>query len=190
MKHRIWPFVAALGAAWVVNAQAMDPSATLYGENFFAPLPDGFKMGAQNGQGRMAQMEFVPAAETVTDWTVMVTVTTVKGQTPVTPEAFSQGMAGGFQRVCAHGEGHKTGEGAINGYGYTEWMLTCDLNPQTGKPEFLVMRTFQGADAFFNVQYAFRAVPTDDRVSQASAYLATLWACDTRLPDRPCKSPR
>src|ERR1700741_653240 len=112
MKQRIWPFVAALGlmlsAAWAGGAYAIDPEATLYGENFMAPLPDGFKIGAQHSQGRMAQTEFIPAAEAVTDWTAMVTVTTVKGQMPVTPEAFSQGMAGGFQRVCAHGEGHAT----------------------------------------------------------------------------------
>ena len=165
-------------------AQAMP---TLYGENLITPLPKGFKLGAQSAQGRFAQMEYIPEAETVQDWSTMITVTVIKGQLPVTPDQFSQKVAGGFQQACAKGEGHKVVDGQVNGYAYTQWIATCDLNPQTGKPEFLVMRTIQGADAFFNVQYAFRRAPSDDAVKQATDYLDTTSVCDTRLPERPCK---
>ena len=188
--------IVALSLVAAPAAQAQAPAPTpaqtapsLFGENLMTPVPAGFKLGAQESRGPFAQMEYIAQAETVQDWTVMITVTIIKGHFPVTPDQFSQHIADGYHGACAHGEGHKMVDGQTNGYAYSQWMLTCDLNPMTSKPEFLVMRTTQGADALYNVQYAFRQAPGDATTKQAIAYLETTSVCDTRLPDRDCKVP-
>ncbi len=161
----------------------------LSGENLLMSLPKGFKLGAQSNQGRFNQFEYIAQTDTVQDWSVMITLTIIQGQVPRTPDQMSQTIADGFQRICAHGEGHKLSDGVTNGYAYTEWMVTCDLNPQTNKPEFLVMRTSQAANAFYNVQYAFRAAPTDEFIKQARDYLQSTSICDNRIPEQACKKP-
>jgi hypothetical protein len=186
MKWHVLCAAAAVSCA-ITSAAFAQGTPQLFGENLMTPVPKGFKLGARASQGRFAQMEYIAQTETVNDWSVMITVTVIKGQLPQTPDQFSQGIANGFQQACAHGEGHKLSDGSVNGYAHTEWMVTCDLNPQTKKPEFMIMRTAQGADAFYNVQYAFRATPTDENVKQAQAYLDTTSICDTRIPERACK---
>ncbi len=175
------PFLILASAAYGQAAPA------LFGENLVTPVPKDFKLGSQHSQGPFTQMEYVAQTETVNDWSVMVTVNIVKGQLPVTPEQYSQGIANGFRQSCAKGEGHKLLDGTVNGYAYTQWMMTCDLNPNTNKPEFMLMRTVQGADAFFNVQYAFRSAPSDEAIKAATDYLDTTTVCDTRIPAQACK---
>lgn len=178
--------VSTCAAAFGLSAAAEVTQAP-FGENLEAPIPKDFKLAAKGGRPGFLQTEYVPEWESAKDWSVMLTLSAIKGVLPE-PDAFSQFIAAGFQRACPHGEGYKTGDGVVNGYTHTQWMATCDLNPATNKPEFLVMRSFKGQDAFFNVQYAFRQVPSDLLIKQAVDYLDTVSMCDTRLPDRPCKA--
>jgi hypothetical protein len=187
---------AALGFSATAQADPMvgvdlqnGQPKTVYGENLLSPIPDGFKIDRQDRTDRSLMQEMVARSESVTDWTVMVTTLTVKGQFPATPDQFSQNIADGFRRSCPHGDGVKMTAGETNGYPYTQWQMTCDLNPMSHKPEFMIMRTYQANDAFFNVQYAFRDVPDDGRTKQAIDYLNTVQVCDTRIADRPCKLP-
>ena len=51
----------------------------------------------------------------------------------------------------------KLTEGDVNGFPFVLWSFVCPLNPQTGKPETMYFKGITGSDAFYSVQYAFRA---------------------------------
>ncbi len=51
-------------------------------ENFLVGLPDGFKIGSQARKGDIGVSKMIPAAETLDNWTQMVTVQIFFGPSP------------------------------------------------------------------------------------------------------------
>ena len=51
-------------------------------ENFLVGLPDGFKIGFQARKGDIGVSKMIPAAETLDNWTQMVTVQIFFGPSP------------------------------------------------------------------------------------------------------------
>jgi hypothetical protein len=70
--RRTW---TAVGLALMVCATAGAVQAqSLTNENLLVGMPQGFKLGFKDSKNGMNMQEFIPAAETVQDWTEMVTV--------------------------------------------------------------------------------------------------------------------
>ena len=60
------------------------------------------------------------------------------------------------------------------------------VNPQTGKPETAIFKAIKGADSFYSVQRAVRALPNAEQTVRLTQYLAEVSVCDTRTPAHPC----
>lgn len=153
----------------------------LFGENLITPVPSGFKLGF----AKEDFMEYVPRGETVQDWSQMLTVILYRGKS-LDPDAYSKTMAANWSKGCPGSEAVKVTSGNENHYAFALWLYACPLNPQSGKPETMTMKSIRGADSFYIVQYAHRKAADQSTVTPEAKYLRTVMVCDTRKSDRKC----
>ena len=159
--------------------------AQLQNENLLVTMPQGFKVGFQDKKNNQQITEMVPSNETVKDWTEMVTVQIFFGL-KTKPEQFKDRIEKGWVSACAGGKAHPVSADAANGYPALIWVLSCERNPKTGKPEITWFKAMQGNDSFYVVQRAFRFMPEQAQMTKALAYLGTVTVCDSRRKDRAC----
>ena len=163
----------------VTGAQA------LQAENLLFSPPAEFKVGYHSEQGQQMLTEFVPQAQTVEDWTEMVTVQVYRGMS-VSSGGFLQNVGGRYVAACqgTTNSGIKTGK--TNGYAVSMLVLSCPNNPSTGKPETTAFRVIKGSDAVYSVQHAWRSTVSDIDMAKFMRDLGTATVCDMRSSDHPC----
>jgi hypothetical protein len=154
-------------------------------ENLLFSPPKDFKVGFQSNRDNRLMTEFVPDAETVEDWTQMLTVQIYRGAT-VDAATFLQGVGKRYMDACSGTTAKGIYTGQVNGYAVSMLLLKCPMNPSTGKPETTAFRVIKGKDALYSVQRAWRAVPSDQDLDDVMHALAKVTICDTRTPEHPC----
>ena len=145
-----WPAGAcAAGAAFAQGLEA---------ENLLVGMPEGFEVGYEASQDGEEIHEFIPAGESVEDWSPMATIQIFHGLADVPGDRLRDrhGRPAG-RRPARASTVTKLTEGDVNGFPFVLWSFLCPLNPQTGKPETMYFKGITGSDAFYSVQYAFRA---------------------------------
>jgi hypothetical protein len=182
---------------WPLNAALAEGNNLYPGENFQVPLPEGWKVGWGKNDKSLQMTELVPAAETVENWTQMVTVQIFKGRTDLHPKTFSESMAGLFQRGCDKVGTGKVGQRTVNGYASAQILIACTREAQSGRGSLTVVRSFAGNDSFYVVQMAWRTDPfaldampiSREQFMQGLAHLDGAVVCDTRGNEHPCEAP-
>jgi hypothetical protein len=159
--------------------------AELENENLLAKLPTGFKVDYQQKNKDMLISEMVPVAQSVNNWTEMVTVQ-VFYNLKATPEQFKGRMDQGLAAACSGSETVPVTHGDENGYTFLLWLQNCPLNKATGKPEITWIKAIQGKDSFYVVQVAFKFMPSNEQITQWMQYLRSARVCDSRVLDRTC----
>jgi hypothetical protein len=160
---------AVILAAFVASAARAD----LKDENLLVTAPPGYKVGFSDKKPDMLMTEFVPAKETVENWTEMVTVQVFFGL-KATPQQFMDDMANRWRAACPDAkEAHTVADAPENGYPTLVRLLSCPKNPGTGKPEFTWFKAVQGNDSFYLVQKAFNS-------SRAKSRSRAGWAISER----------
>jgi hypothetical protein len=86
-------------AAFAASAARAD----LENENLLVTAPPGYKVGFSDKKPNMLMTEFVPAKETVENWTEMVTVQVFFGP-KATPQQFMDDMAKRWRAACPDAE--------------------------------------------------------------------------------------
>jgi hypothetical protein len=181
---RNWLVVLVAALLLGTPASAAEPAVT--GENILVPLPHGFRM-AFTKRGPVNQItEFVPAGETLEDWSQMVTEVTLFGVNNADPNVLGASMAKGWTSACPGGVATKVTDGVERGYPIALWMYRCPLNPATQKPESMWLKVISGQDSLYQVQYAYRRLATMEMIPPTTAYLKRIVVCDSRRPDRAC----
>jgi hypothetical protein len=155
-------------------------------ENVIHSLPAGYKVDFQDRKGDMIITEMVPQAESVKDWTEMLTTQIFLGMTSTTPAAFQARMQQEWKAACQGAEIAPVASGQENGYPFAVWVQGCPLNSATGKPETTWFKAIQGKDSFYVVQRAFRSKATDEQATAAMQHLREVAVCDTRVPGSAC----
>ena len=145
---------------------------------FFGELPKDFKIGYQTKQNGMAMVELVPQKQTVDNWTKMITLQSMAGAN-LGAEGFRNNMANLWQNACPKSSFNPITEGEANGYSAAVWQLTCEYNPQTGKPEYTWFKAIQGDDSLYVTQYAFRYAPNKKEIHNALDQLRKFTVCDS-----------
>jgi hypothetical protein len=160
--------------------------ADLENENLLVNAPPGYKVGFGDKKPNMLMTEFVPAKETVENWTEMVTVQVFFGL-KTTPQQFKQDMAKRWRSACPDAEeAHSIADAPENGYPTLVWLLSCPKNPGTGKPEITWFKAVEGNDSFYLVQKAFKFEPSPEQITRWMNYLRKVSVCDSRIADRAC----
>jgi hypothetical protein len=125
------PFGLATASAQTSPAKSNEK---LTDENLLVAVPDGYKIDFQQRSGNMLISEMVPDAQTVADWTEMVTVQ-VFHVLKVTPEQLKARIDEEGLAACDGIQSNPVAQGDENGYAYMVWLQSCPLNKATGKPE-------------------------------------------------------
>ncbi len=155
-------------------------------ENLIQLLPQGFKPGWSTSQNGMDMTEFVTAPETVDSWTRLITTQIFHGRGGTPSSAFIQDWGGRMIDACPGLTHSQLTTGHRNGYMVSFIQMNCPNNPQTGKPEIVFMEAFQGKDALYSVQYAFRYQPSPAEIGSVLSFLKSQTVCDTRGTEHPC----
>jgi hypothetical protein len=175
---------AVLGAGAITLASGQ---SLLEAENLLFSPPKEFRIGYQSSRDNRSMTEWVPAAETVEDWTQMLTVQIYRGAT-VDSATFLQGIGQRYRDDCPRTTAKGIFTGQVNGYVVSMLVLKCPNNPHTGKPETTAFRVIKGTDALYSVQRAWRSVPSDQDIEDVMHAFAKVTVCDTRAADHPCPS--
>lgn len=155
-------------------------------ETLLQDLPLGYRIDVQTRRGNMLLTEMVPQAETVGNWTEMVTTQIFLDLKNITPDRFQATLAKAWLEVCEDGTVSRISHGEEDGYAFSIWQQSCPLNPTTGKPENTWFKAIEGNDSFYLVHKAFRFEPSDQQVLRWMQYFRSVKVCDSRLADRPC----
>ena len=158
----------------------------LNNENLLVTVPQGFKLGFKDSKNGLIMQEFVPAAETVENWTEMVTIQVFLSRKNLEPSQFFALMQKQWADACKGSTATSVATGKVNGYESASLLLRCPLLASTGKPETTMLKAIKGNDSFYVVQSAVRSVPTPERLETMKKYIESVSVCDSRLPSRPC----
>jgi hypothetical protein len=170
-----------IACATVASAQSINA------ENLLFSPPKDFKVGYQSSHDNRQITEWIPASETVEDWTQMLTVQVFRRAT-VDGGRFLQDVGKRYMDACPGTIAKGIFTGQINGYTVSMLLLKCPKNPGTGKPETTAFRVIKGNDALYSVQRAWTSAPSDQEIDNVMQALAKVTVCDTRTPDHPCPS--
>jgi hypothetical protein len=172
---------------FVLAALCAHPAmADLVNENLLAGAPPGYKIGFQDKNNDLQMTEWVPANQTVENWTEMVTVQVFYGL-KITPEEFMHQIEQRWRNACPGAGDAQPIVGSVeNGYPSLLWILDCPKNPATDKPEMTWLKGVKGNDSFYVVQKAFKFTPTKEQITRWIAYLKAVRVCDSRIADRAC----
>ena len=150
----------------------------------FGEPPKDFKIGYQTEQNGMVMVELVPQKQTVDNWTKMITLQSMAGAKPGVA-AFGNNLSTLWKNTCPGGSFDTVQEGKENGYPFALWMMACENNPSSNKPEWTLVRAVQGNDGLYVKQYAFRYAPNDAEITNAMGHLRNLIVCDNSAK-HPC----
>lgn len=139
-------------------------------EYLIQPMPAGYVQVHQTRQQGTDLIEWVPQGESKEAWTRMVTTIIVRGDHP-TALGFQAQIRDGFVSACGKASSADLRTGEESGYAASLWVHACARNPATGKPEYMWMKTLEGRDALYIVQFAFRDMPSDEDAFGAMKYL-------------------
>ncbi len=185
---RVAPALIAAGLLFGLATASAQTSSTnnqsLTDENLLVAVPDGFKIDFQQRNGDMLISEAVPVAQSVHDWTAMVTVQ-IFYDLKVTPGQLKARIDKEGPAACAD-ESNPVAQGDENGYAYLVWLQSCPFNKATGKPEITWFKAIAGNDSTYVVQLAFKAWPSKEQITSWMQYLGSVSVCDSRVPERAC----
>lgn len=143
-------------------------------EMLVASMPAGFKTGYEAAQGGQTIEERVPTAETVENWSRMITLQRFSGIAAVGAHGLLERLGGLMAQSCPGAKVGAITNGTEGGHPVAALRVDCPLNGATGKPETMFARAFQGASNVYLAQYAYRSKPTAEQAGTATAYLATV----------------
>lgn len=158
----------------------------LKNENLLVGMPQGFKLGFKDSKNGMNMQEFVPASETVQNWTEMVTVQVFLSRKDLQPAPFLAAMQKQWAGSCKDSTATPVATGKVNGYEAASVLLRCPLLASTGRPETTMLKAIKGNDSFYVVQRAVRSVPPPERLETMKKYIESVSVCDSRSPTSPC----
>ena len=138
----------------------------------------GFKLGYAATNAEQSIREFVPAGESVQDWSRMITDQRFTDRAKVfRPEAFAAVVAKGLRAGCPGGKAGKIVRFKIAGHAAARMRADCPRNPATGKPETFIMLVIAGSRDLHSRQVAWRRVPSLADINWGNEVLAGTRLC-------------
>ena len=188
MKHSKMKLKTWAAALILLPAVALAAPAQRGGEIVsFGTPPADFETGYQASQGGQTIVELVPKGQTVQNWERMVTLQTFAGNTRSVID-FRRAVSDGWRSACPGGNTINLSEGQENGYPFALLQMSCEHNPQSGRPEYTWIKAMRGERALYVAQYAFRHLPSREELTDAARRLRDMSLCDTR-PGRASQHP-
>ena len=173
-------------------------------ERVIAPLPDGWKVAYHVRDARKEIQEYVPAGETVENWTYMVT-TKIYDRMTRGPLEYNTFTMNRFASLCTKSRKIVGPLEQRHGYPASLAFIECQTAPETLKKnrftkkiEFRVQIAIKGKDALYVVESAWHSndtsgpMPSGDPalLKSITSRLDKVFVCDDRLKKRSCDTMR
>ena len=156
------------------------------GENLIVLPPAGFVVGHSDTTNFVSLTEWIPAHETVQNWSEMVTVQIFSRRADLNPVPFLTTLQGHWLAACPGSTPAAVAPDKANGYEAATMLLRCARLAATSRPETTMFRAIKGKGSFYVVQRAIRSSGTPDEVERMKRYLGEVSVCEGGSPDRPC----
>lgn len=156
------------------------------GEQLLAPVPQGFVLGHEAQDATGVLQEFVPAGESVQDWSQMMTVRVQRQFPGADPLAWHNDLVARLLQACPAASAQEVAGGDEQGTAFHLIIVGCPSSPVTGGEEWFLSKAMGGRDALYNVQGAWRGPATDALVTAWAGHLRGVLVCDTRRAEAPC----
>lgn len=198
--------LAAVAAGFGLGVAAADDKPTkipIAPERILTPMPAGWKVAYHAKDSRQEVQEFVPAGETVEDWSEMVTTKIFDGLDR-SAKAYNTYTMGRFAALCSDSKKVVGEPEHRSGYVASLAFIECVTSPETRKRnrfvrkvEFLVQLAIKGRDALYVVESAWHTDdleaprPTDnaDLLNRITSRLDGVVVCDDRIEEKRCRAP-
>lgn len=181
MRHL--PILALLLLASTPHLSQAQPA----GERLIAPIPSTFKLVGQVPHDGAKIEVFVPANETIENWSEQITTQVrfnMASRTDLT--ALLHVIEQKWIEACKESPPITILPGKTNGYATASMLMQCPRLPSTGKPEASLVHAIKGTDNLYLIQKNTR-IPLDrDRVKEMVRYMGTVTVCDSRTSEHPC----
>jgi hypothetical protein len=139
---------------------------------------DGFKLGYKAADAEQSIREYVPAGESVEDWSRMITDQRFIGLlSHASPAQFAVVLEKALKTNCPGARTTKPIKIEIDGRKAAQMRGDCPRNPSTGKPETFYVLLIAGESDLHSRQVAWRRFPSRDDVIWAEDMLARTRLC-------------
>ncbi len=158
------------------------------GEFFLAAPPKGWTLVDKDTQLHIANFKFVPAGESTQQWSQMVTITKMTGESML-PDKYLNQAAEQKAKNCTDYQNQRLPFKGSDGYPTDGMIELCGNNKTSSKGELTVIRTIKGTDHLFAIQKTWRLQPFDlskglpipkQDIDETVLYFAGAKVCDTR----------
>lgn len=172
----------------ILLAGARPAVAASHGENLLVAVPPDYSEINRSRQGNFLLAEFAPKGQTTESWTDLITVTINFGGIPISDEEYEARFAAHWAQSCPSADYQSLLHKDEGGYAVRLFLLYCSASPQSGRPEWTMIKTLTGNDSFYTVQKAFRRKPDRAALETWTSFLGSVRLCDSRIEGRECPS--
>jgi hypothetical protein len=172
-------------AALAILATSHPCRAQATGENLLVALPTGYKVAGETKQGDKIMTLMIPEAQTIEQWTELVTTLVFLGAKDADIAQFAANMQTQWLGTCKGGAVAPVRNGQESGMSFVIWVQVCPRDPAT-LSEYTYIKALAGRDSVYVVQKAAKFAPTKEYAARWMQYLRGVSVCDTRLPNHPC----
>jgi hypothetical protein len=158
--------------ALVVMLAASSAIAQGSAEKFVFKKPDGFVLFNSVGSNTFYNAEYVPDGEQKGGvWKTRLMLQGIHDQKTLAPADYTTEFAAGFSKNCSQGT-VETKPYTTAGAEKPASLMTC-----TQPAAYRIVKTIQGAETFYLVQYEFRFAPDEGQKQAARDYLNSVKLC-------------
>ncbi|MEJ2346162.1 MAG: hypothetical protein P8076_01850 [Gammaproteobacteria bacterium] len=200
---RLMMCLAAL-LAWLPNANAAGTGKAKAAEEAGIPatserllmgLPDGWKLGFKGANKGYILLEYIPAGETVQNWTSLIAVQAFYKLGGKDPKLMINAVAQAAKKYCSKVYYTHPLHEVENGYSTEVITQFCANNTKTGKGEIASYKIIAGKDRMYLIRKAWRVPPMAgkqavrdniERVRPDMRYLARIRLCDLHDAGHAC----
>lgn len=172
-------------------------SQQMTGEQLFVAPPKGWKVGFHDRKGNIDVTEVLPADQTVTEWSEMLTVQVITGKPSKSPQDVLKDQLTDIQQACEDVGAGQASLGVENGFETAMRAVACTKSKQWGKGELNLYKVLAGRDRLYIVSRSWRGEPftkdhlplTQEMTTEWLAFMQHVTLCDSRDPKHPCPNP-
>ena len=174
-------------AILLLASAALPSHAQPAGERLIVPIPPTFKLAGQIPHDGATIEVFVPANETMENWSEQI-ATQVRFNMAARTDlvALLHVVEQIWMDDCKESPPITILPVKTNGYATATMLMQCPRLASTGKPEGSLFHAIKGTDNLYLVQKNTRTVLDRDKIKEMVRYMGTVTVCDSRTPEHPC----
>ena len=185
------------GCAQSTPAPSGPPRLATSTEALHALVPPDMRLGLHRTGGGFEVAEYVPASQTMADWSDLFAATVLARQPGITlPQLVAQQQEGAVQDCTLPPAATAPSEVTDGGLPAVAQGIACGRNKATGQGEITVIKTVLGASAVFQIQRSYRLPPVAASATlrlppgaeaEVTARLQQSFVCSVANPEARCK---